>query len=433
MDINGQATLRRFDDSEQGTFRPAVSSEGYGRPSASTASSARTVKGSLMTNLLGLEFWAKAALLWSLAQLVILLVAEGLVFKAHLVEVDALLNINSTAQGSQILLLVGQTSTSVIGNAQAISIYEGIFMAAQVFQVILSVDAILTSSKMQLMATLAFNLAVFGYSCQQYTQSANLISIDTIGLLHYSMMAGDPINFQFHRTAPFEIAVIALGLVFLVGWTFFSIKLNTLFGWSVFKELGADVDVRKRLTLYHIYMMLLKLDVFFFLSFVVQYVLLVFGDTASLAKTVTIICSPLGVLALLFVAYFAVTRESNVLMTFLLVGLSGGIGYLVDRVIDIWTVNDAGKYKSSKISLTLFTTLTLILSLATFAVAVLNFLNFGKGLMQSLNNRKTPVPTIGRTLELNSFTADGRSYGTGTNPSSGYGTANNTLNNSRRS
>ncbi|KAJ3229462.1 hypothetical protein HDU78_009022 [Chytriomyces hyalinus] len=167
--------------------------------------------------------------------------------------------------------------------------------------------------------------------------------------------------------------------------------------------------------------MLLKIDVFFFVSFVVQYVLLAFPED-GIPKTVTAIFSPIGVVALLFIAYYAVTRESNVLMTFLLIGLSGGIGYLVDRVIDIWTVSDITRYKSCKISLTMFTTVTILVSLATFGVAVLNFLNFGKGLMSELNNKKGGS-TIDRSVELNSIANSGsRSNGYGSSGYAGQGT-----------
>ncbi|KAJ3384621.1 hypothetical protein HDU84_002840 [Entophlyctis sp. JEL0112] len=407
MDINNTAaTMRRLDDAEPGTFQRSEASGPGGDYSnnggtlhyqiqsrrRAQSSAAASSGGNIVAAVLGLDLSAKAAMLLVIVQLIVLLICESLVMKAHLSELDALMAINSTNPGW--LLLVNETSNSIIPFAEADTIYEGIFIAAQIFMVYLAFDAIISSSKIQLIATTVFSLAMFGYSCEQYVQSANLVTSDAIGATHYGFL--QTYGFQFHRTAPYEIAVIAAGLLFFIVWCYFAFKLYNLFGWSVFKELGADVEVRKRLTLYHIYMMLLKLDVFFFLSFVIQYVLLVFGDTDSMAKTVNIVVSPIVVVVLLLIAYFAVTRESNLLMTFLLVGLSGGVGYLVDRVIDIWTVTDPTKYKSSKTSLTLFTILTLIAALSTFAVAVLNFLNFGKGLMQSLKNKRTPVHTMER-------------------------------------
>ncbi|KAJ3347009.1 hypothetical protein HDU83_002454 [Entophlyctis luteolus] len=410
MDINNTAaTMRRLDDAEFGTFqRSETSGVGGGFSHSGTlhyqiqsqrrahSSAAASSSGKIVTTVMNLDWWAKAAMLLAVVQLIVLLICESLVMTSHLAELDALMAINSTSPGW--LLLVNETSNSIIPFSEADTIYEGIFIAAQIFMVYLAFDAIISSSKIQLIATTVFSLAMFGYSCEQYVQSENLVTSSAIGATHYGFLQA--YGFQFHRTAPYEIVVIAAGLLFFLVWCFFAFKLYKLFGWSVFKELGADVEVRKRLTLYHIYMMLLKLDVFFFLSFVIQYVLLVFGDTNSMAKTVTIVVSPIAVVVLLLIAYFAVTRESNLLMTFLLIGLSGGVGYLVDRVIDIWTVTDPTKYKSSKTSLTLFTILTLIAALTTFAIAVLNFLNFGKGLMQSLKNKRTPVHTIERQNPL---------------------------------
>ncbi|KAJ3127600.1 hypothetical protein HK100_009678, partial [Physocladia obscura] len=294
---------------------------------------------SVYSTVMGLNLWAKASIVLSLVQFVVIVVAEILVLIKHLAELNDLNAIYVIHPDW--LLLVNEATFTIIPFAEAITIYEGLFIAAQIFLLILSIDAILSSSKIQLVVTTIFNLAVVGYSVEQYIQSGSLI--DQVGSTHYGFLQS--YGFQFHRTAPYEIVVISLGIVFFLLWTFVATKLYNLFGWNVFKELGADVEVRKRLTVYHIYMTLLKIDVFFFISIVIQYILLVFGDEASTNKTITIILTPIAVVGLLLVAYFSVTRESNILMTLLLVALSGCIGFLVDRIIDIWTVTDMTKYE----------------------------------------------------------------------------------------
>ncbi|KAJ3236565.1 hypothetical protein HDU81_010661 [Chytriomyces hyalinus] len=410
MDLDSGATLRRIDDTA--TFRRDTGPTTLQQ----TSMPERVEQSGLGATVMGLDWWAKAALIWSVLQLLVLLVAQGLVLKSHYEELSALTAINASHPD---YLYLDQSANSVLPNAQALSIYEIIFLFGQFFQTYLAFDAIITSSKIQLVASAAFNVGLFGDSVAQYIQADNLISVTSVGTFHFQNL--QLFGFAIHRTSPFEIAVIVLSAIFLIGWTFFVFKLYNIFGWSVFKELGADVEVRKRLTVYHIYMMLLKIDVFFFVSFVVQYVLLAFPED-GIPKTVTAIFSPIGVVALLFIAYYAVTRESNLLMTFLLIGLSGGIGYLVDRVIDIWTVSDITRYKSCKISLTMFTTVTILVSLATFGVAVLNFLNFGKGLMTALKNKKGGS-TIDRSLELNSIANSGsRSNGYGSSGYPGQGT-----------
>ena len=62
---------------------------------------------------------------------------------------------------------------------------------------------------------------------------------------------------------PFLIAVpcvIALAMVFLVGLT---IKLFGEFGWTVYKHIGASVQMRRRYLIYQIFVALLKFDFFF--------------------------------------------------------------------------------------------------------------------------------------------------------------------------
>ncbi|KAJ3085180.1 hypothetical protein HK100_009137, partial [Physocladia obscura] len=350
MDVNNTAaTMRRLDDTETpnssvlGTFRNQSQSPYQFQQQQQVRADYAAKNKRLHSTIMGLV----QGIVLSLVQFVVIVVAEILVLMKHLAELSDLNAIYVIHPDW--LLLANEATYTIIPFAEANTIYEGLFIAAQIFLLILSVDAILSSSKIQLVATTIFNLAVVGYSVDQYIQSGNLI--DQVGSIHYGFLQS--YGFQFHRTAPYEIIVISLGILFFFLWTFVATKLYNLFGWNVFKELGADVEVR------------------------------IFGDEPSTNKTITIVLTPIAVVGLLLVAYFSVTRESNILMTLLLIALSGCIGFLVDRIIDIWTVTDMTKYKSCKTSLTLFSVLTLIAALATFAVAVLNFLNFGKGLMQS--------------------------------------------------
>ena len=92
-------------------------------------------------------------------------------------------------------------------------------------------------------------------------------------------------------------------------------------------------------------------------------------------------------------------------MSITLIAFSGGIGYLISKLVDVIT-NTTPKYEGSKKSLTFFgefhalrsfclgmhwfcsclrfsaEVITLALSIATFVVAILNFRNFGKGLKE---------------------------------------------------
>ncbi|KAJ1564388.1 hypothetical protein HK405_014995, partial [Cladochytrium tenue] len=317
--------------------------------------------------------WARLALVWSLCQFVVLEVIEAIVLYQHMQEFNQLKTLGqkySTVDGFD----------DVVGNDRAITVYIGLFMAAQFFQLYLSFDAITTSSVIQLIATTVFDLAITVYSVIEYVQSARVTSTDFLGTTISTILDGQ--GFVRHRSAVVEVVAIVASVAFFAGWLFLSAKLYNVFGWSIFKNMGADVNVRYQLYVYHIYMMLLKLDVFFLLGFVAQYISLVVYNTSNEVIYSNIFTQVPLAIVLLLLAYFSVKRESRVLMCILIVGLLGGLGYLVFRLDDIYVIS-AQRYSSSRTSLTLFIVLTAVLIIATIVVGVMAMMNFGKGLQEA--------------------------------------------------
>ncbi|KAJ3207593.1 hypothetical protein HDU67_007365 [Dinochytrium kinnereticum] len=323
--------------------------------------------------------WAKFALFWSMGQFLIVTAFQAIVVARHVQEFNEIKDFQNTTT------VVPNNFTIVINKSRAITVYEGLFIAAQFFQLYLAFDAIISSSKIQLLSQTVFNLSIVGDAVLQYAQSASLFNDNAFEL---NLLTAN--GFVKFRTRIWLIIVILTSIIFFGVWCFLSSKLYSIFGWSIFKELGADVGVRHRLKLYHIYVMLLKLDIFFFVGFIMQYSILVFWANSdfSLNFYAYTYGGPVLAVILLLVAYFAVVKESNVLMTLNLVFLSGAVGFLISRLIDIHTTKEVNKYASSKISLTVFTLLTLVLSIATFVIAIMNFRNFGKGLMTALSRSR---------------------------------------------
>jgi hypothetical protein len=95
-------------------------------------------------------------------------------------------------------------------------------------------------SLIQLMTTTAFNFASWGYAIVQYGQASKLSP--TFQKFFPSM--------NTHPTSSAEITLIVIYLGFCAGWLFLSYKLYSVFGWTSYKEMGADLGLRSMINFY---------------------------------------------------------------------------------------------------------------------------------------------------------------------------------------
>ncbi|KAI8899604.1 hypothetical protein BC833DRAFT_585229 [Globomyces pollinis-pini] len=271
------------------------------------------------------------------------------------------------------------------GKATALLGYYILFLVAQVYQLLLLMDALMQLSLIQLVTTTTFNWLFFGYSIVQYFQAAGIV---------VPLLTPNP-----HPTKTMEILLSVVMLFFAVSGSFLCWKLYYVFGWTTYKELGADITVRNVLYLYHIYILLLKLDVFFFFSVQFQFIFLNVQPGTNFSPAVNMIVSSIGALGLLILAYFAVRKESQYLVYGTLVAFVVGIGYLFTNLEKIW-FSQKVLYSSSKNSFTLLIIATIILSVVTMAVAVLNMQKFGQGLINRLASTTTVIDEESHAFEV---------------------------------
>jgi hypothetical protein len=152
-------------------------------------------------------------------------------------------------------------------------------------------------SLIQLVTTTAFNWASWGYAIVQFGQASSWLPPSIVAAT----------NIVPHPTRGAELAQIFIFLVFCLGWVFLTWKLYYVFGWTTYKEMGADVQFRNILYLYHIYILLLKVDVFFFLGFDIQFLFLILQTNSSQNDfLVHLLISFPGTIIALIVAYYAV-------------------------------------------------------------------------------------------------------------------------------
>ncbi|KAJ1565271.1 hypothetical protein HK096_003710 [Nowakowskiella sp. JEL0078] len=152
-----------------------------------------------------------------------------LTFSSVILEAVIIIALESTAAAK---LFSDSASFDSNGSQKGLPVYMMIFGLAQIFQIALCWDAILT---------------IIPLVTDAYVNVLKIILI----------------------LIPVIIAVFEAVYIFL------AFKLYHEFGWKIYKKIGADPNMRNMYRQYQIFLMLLKFDVFFVFGFGIQFLVLV--------------------------------------------------------------------------------------------------------------------------------------------------------------
>ncbi|KAI7864737.1 hypothetical protein BDF14DRAFT_1731620 [Spinellus fusiger] len=313
-------------------------------------------------------------------------VFEAVIFLNHQTEITIISQLQGNPQFTNTAL------NTAYANAQSLLVYFVLFIIAQVFTVVLVVDAIYQKNTIQLIALVAFELGMSAYSVIQYHQSTTLFDAnDSNGQLALKHLGA-----AYHASTWAEVTQICLMSVNSIVFTFLAYKLYLEFGWHIYKKIGADLAMRDRYKMYQIFMMLLKLDFFFFLSFSVQYLALMIvawwpdattEDTwrtlvQELVEHITLSC--IVSILMLGLAYWGLRREKKVLM-YWFIGLAlASMGYFVFMVVQITL--DPDRFLGSRAFLTFFLCVNMVLILVSVPVSIVCLRNFNHGLNNHISH-----------------------------------------------
>ncbi|RKP09465.1 hypothetical protein THASP1DRAFT_22700 [Thamnocephalis sphaerospora] len=252
---------------------------------------------------------------------------------------------------------------------KGLPVYFGIFIASQVFQVILVIDAIRMQNTIQIIGFLGFNLCCFLYSILQVNQLKTVFE---------NAQPQEDTSWRTVVNALLIIVAVTIALCEAV-YIWLAKQLYQEFGWKIYKKIGADLIKRRMYRDYHICLMLLKLDLFFFMGFCLQFLVLVLSGTDEGREfALTIAALPVTLLAIVVAAY-ALRREGRRTMWGVFLGLFLAACYFLYKIVRIWT-NETKKYENVKYYLTVFVA-------ATFTMSFRCYRNFGQGLRPYLMNQ----------------------------------------------
>ncbi|KAJ8331478.1 hypothetical protein BDV3_000731 [Batrachochytrium dendrobatidis] len=377
--------------------------------------------------------------------------------------------------------LLGFTNTvftaTMSGFSPFIAVYQGLFIFALFFQLLGSLDAYLSRNSMQVIAVGAFQILTLIYSAAQIAQMHSFQQcIDTYrtiglsGMNQLNMFAaiwdleqdgcpfrtvnkvnstfyftiGDStsasptnistsINSNFSTiTASLSLAYVVLVLMLIVTFVGVLVSRKTIdiFGWAIFYSHGADIAKRELLTRYHLFNVLLKVNVYFSIGIVLQMLSALYfsqkvqitmasvpanvGHVAALATKQTLIADQVNISRILFAiagsivlivaslyylfGYYGVRRGSKLLMGCFFVVMvfnASAVGFAFFEAI----FNEL--YHVVKIWLATFAVIHFALNIATVVSASLCIRDFESGLPEiarSLGTFKIPssdsIPSI---------------------------------------
>ncbi|KAA1468574.1 hypothetical protein DENSPDRAFT_878231 [Dentipellis sp. KUC8613] len=259
--------------------------------------------------------------------------------------------------------------------AKKMPVYLGVFAFAHVFQFGMALDAVYARNTLQFISLAIFNALFLVYSIIQSSEIKRSLGQlqDPDGSTKLSVNVLTTVLPVVIGVA--EVAYIALG------W-----KIYTEFGWKVYKFLGADRRIKKMFAHYQIFQCLVKFDVFFFVSFSVQFIWLVL-QSHNWEFYITCAALPFSVV-LLVEGHLAARYEHRTMMLTFMAGCGGALVYFCYKFIKVLIHKDDKDFNSVWQSLTIFSVIAIILLVATIVYAIIIMRNFGRGLKDQINKKQ---------------------------------------------
>ncbi|KAF9185965.1 hypothetical protein BGZ51_002309 [Haplosporangium sp. Z 767] len=200
--------------------------------------------------------------------------------------------------------------------SRSIPAYLIVFVFAQLFQLVIAWDAVRAQNTIELIAVVVFNLCCFAYSIFEISQIR--VALESSALNGFFVPEGLAMELQ-RSLMPFLIIVIVVIGITQCAVVWLAYQLFQEFGWKIYKKIGADPNMKKMYRAYQIYLVLIKVDLFFFVGFSIQFIYLTLTRRSEDPEYwLTIIVLPLTVV-ILYIAVYAVRHETSLCLITILV------------------------------------------------------------------------------------------------------------------
>jgi len=282
--------------------------------------------------------------------------------------------------------IVDVSAAEAVGNARyrTLPTYLALFGFAELFELIIAIDAIRLRNVIELIGILCFQVALLVFSILfiPQTKKALVTSGEICDGSNYATCDGP--GSLYNMVEKFLIVCpIVIGLSLFV-MSYFVHLLYGEFGWAVFHAIGADPKKKRMFRWYQIMIVLLKFDFFCFAGLSMELLILILARSDS-EFGLTIAAIPI-VLLLLVLCAIAVQREIKWLMTISLILMLGAQTYFIYKLVRIFQPSNDQIYQYDRGTLATFSIVALDMVLCSFLVGLRVFADFGKGLREAKTN-----------------------------------------------
>ncbi|CAO1617044.1 unnamed protein product [Parajaminaea phylloscopi] len=288
-----------------------------------------------------------------------------------------------------VFAIVWERTGTLTQNAKTVPVFLSLFVFGMLFFVILALDAFRLHNTIQIVGCVVFNVALLVTAALEVSQVRTALqNQDRYG-------RGVPCPFNERRRCgavdtlypavrPQLIATPVIIGAAQIPLTWLTFKLWQDFGWQIYKKIGADLMQRRRMLVYQIWVVMLKIVWVVGTAFCIAFLILV-SDHTDAEFGITIAALPLALVALVLSA-IAARREILSLMIFCILLMAAGVVYFVYKLTRIYAPDTRDEYRTVRLTLTFFSVLSIVALVATIVLAIWCTLNFNKGLKEAHEN-----------------------------------------------
>ncbi|KAK1145024.1 hypothetical protein N8T08_004739 [Aspergillus melleus] len=257
----------------------------------------------------------------------------------------------------------------------------GILLFACLYLSILGIDAVYHKNEILLLAICASNTCGLAYSIMQYKHIRAAIHHLPLSYDGQFRPFVDLDRDIWPQVKPAQLAAPAIiGLCTLILWPL-AYQLHRQFVWELYRSINGDAKTKVRHRAYEIYVVLLKVDFYFIIGFILQYNLIdVHFDEPEYSLTMAIIPATLIVM---FSGLYLVRSERKIATICVIICYFAMIAYLLSRIIILFG-NGLRANTDGKDMMLLFAFMALALTTLMVLSVIRCILNFGQGLKNVL-------------------------------------------------